>query len=77
MVQIDVTVAASVASSSGGSSLWNVQIGSAACHRVATSLPIKVDIDLGDRTSPTILTLIVQSLSFPLPKRLLLLVLEV
>lgn len=74
MVQIDVTVADSIASSS---SLRYIQIGTTARHRIATSFSIKVDIDLGDRSSPTILTLIVQSLPFTLSKRLLLLILKV
>ena len=70
VVQISVTGATSAARTT-----LNIEIGPAARHRVA--LPIEVDIDLGDGAPPAILTLIVQPLSFPLPKRLLLLVLEV
>ena len=53
----------------------NVQIGPAAGHGVARALTIEVYIYLGNRTSATVLALVVQALSFPLSKRLLLLVL--
>ena len=58
-------------------STLNIKIGPAARHRVATALPIKVDVDLGDGAPPAILTFVIQALSFPLSERLLLLVLEV
>ena len=53
----------------------NVQISPAAGHGVTRAFPVKINIDLGNRTSATILAFIVQTLPFSLSKRLLLLVL--
>ena len=53
----------------------NVQISPAAGHGIARTFPVKVYIDLGNRTSTTVLAFVVQTLPFTLSKRLLLLVL--
>ena len=53
----------------------NVQISPAAGHGVIRTFPVKVYIDLGNRTSATVLAFVVQPLPFTLSKRLLLLVL--
>ena len=51
------------------SATLDIQIGPARCHWVTFS--IEVDIDFRDRSPSTILTFIVESLTFPLPEGLL------
>jgi hypothetical protein len=49
----------------------DVEVSPTACQRV--TIPVEVDIDLGHRSTSTVLTLIVEAFSLPLPERLLLL----
>ena len=55
----------------------NIEVGPTARHWVPITFAVKVYVYFGDGATPAILALVVQALSFTLPERLLLLVLEV